>query len=112
MDMKTRLLFLPLLLVLVVSLAACGGGSGTVPANAVAVVNGKPISTAYFNAVFAQFQANSVASGAQPAAPGSPQYKQLQDQTIAYLVQFAEVKQQAPKENVSVSQDEVTKYLV
>ncbi len=52
--MKNRLLFVPVLLALVVSLAACGGGSQNVPANAIAVVNGTPITLAQFNDFFAQ----------------------------------------------------------
>ncbi len=109
--MKTRLLFVPLALALVASLAACGGGSQQVPANAVAVVDGTPITTADFKAFFTQSVAVAVAQGQSKPQPGSQQYTAMRDQVIAYLVQFAEVKQQAQKEDVSVSQSDVDKFL-
>src|SRR5262245_47400563 len=79
MEMKTRLLFLPLLLMLVASLTACGGGS-IVPPSAVAVVGGVPITTAAYNAALAQAQAQLVAQGGQQATPGSPQYTTMRNQ--------------------------------
>jgi len=109
--MKTRLLFLPLLLMLAASLAACGGGSQNVPANAVAVVDGTPITTAEYNSLFDQFVRASVAQGGTKPTPGSAAYTQLRNQAVSELVQIAEVKQQAPKVGVSVSQSDVTKFL-
>lgn len=105
--MKTRLLFVPLLLILVASLAACGGGSQAVPANAVAVVNGTPITTAEFNGFLTQRIAIAKAQGQNPA-PGDPT---LRDETLAYLVQVDELEQQASKEGVSMTQAQVTKFL-
>src|SRR5947209_545437 len=94
MEMKTRLLLMPLLLALVASLAACGGGgSGSVPANAVAVVGGKPITTGVFNALFQQALHQVAASGQQAApAPGTPQYTAMRGQVLAYLVQVTELE--------------------
>jgi len=112
MEMKTRLLSLPLLLMLVASLAACGGGSSSVPATAIAVVNSEPIPTATFNTYFQQALeiAKLNAGGVEPAL-GSPQYTQVKDQTVAYLVRITELEQQAKEENISVSDAEVTTYL-
>ena len=109
--MKTRLLFVPLLFALVASLAACGGSS-SVPADAVAMVGSVPITRADFNTYFKQ--ALAIASKQSPTGapkPGSAQYIAMQSQTVAYLVQVSELEQQAPKEKVSVSQSDVTKYL-
>lgn len=109
--MKTRLLFMPLLFALVASLAACGGSS-SVPADAVAMVGSVPITRADFNTYFKQ--ALAIASKQSPTGapkPGSAQYIAMQSQTVAYLVQVSELEQQAPKEKVSVSQSDVTKYL-
>jgi parvulin-like peptidyl-prolyl isomerase len=113
MEMKTRLLVAPLVLALVASLAACGGGGGSqvVPANAVAVVDGTPITTAQFNAFFGQALAIVVQQGQPKPQPGTPQYTQMRDQVIAYLVQVAELTKQAPKEGVSMTDAEVTKFL-
>ncbi|HLX32495.1 MAG TPA: peptidylprolyl isomerase [Gaiellaceae bacterium] len=107
--MKTRLLFVPLLLALVASLAACGGSSN-VPANAVALVNGTPIPASQFRGFLAQAVAIAVSQGQKPT-PGTPAYTTLRDQVVAYLVQYAEVKQQASKEGVSVSKGDVTAFL-
>jgi parvulin-like peptidyl-prolyl isomerase len=111
MEMKTRLLFAPLLLALVASLAACGGGSTAVPANAVAVVGDTPITTAEFTTYFNQAVEIAVHNGQSKPTPGSPQYTAMRDQVMAYLVQVTELEQQAPKEKVSVSDEEVTKYI-
>jgi parvulin-like peptidyl-prolyl isomerase len=109
--MKIRLLVAPLILALVATLAACGGGSQSVPANAVAVVDGTPITTAQFNLLFANAVAVAKLQGQPPPTVGTPQYTTTRDQIVAYLVRFAELKQQAPKEGVSVSQSDVTKFL-
>jgi hypothetical protein len=63
MEMKIRLLFVPLMLALVASLAACGGGGGAVPANDVALVKGQPISNTDFNTLLAQAVKQAVAAG-------------------------------------------------
>ena len=109
--MKTRLLFVPLLIALVASLAACGGGSAQVPANAVAMVGSTPVTIAQFNDYFAQAKAQAVAHGQPAPQAGTPQYTAMKNAVVAELVQIAEVKQQAPKEGVSVTPAEVTKYI-
>jgi parvulin-like peptidyl-prolyl isomerase len=110
MEMKTRLLVLPLLLLLVASLAACGGGSQKVPADAVAVVNGTPITIAQFNNFFTQAKAIATAQG-QTVTPGTSQYTLIRNQVVAYLVQVTEVEQQAKKEGVSESSSAVNDYI-
>jgi foldase protein PrsA len=103
---------MPLLLALVASLAACGGGSQNVPANAIAVVGGTPITTAEFNTFFEQALENAANStgGVKPPV-GSAQYTAIRNQAIAELVEIQELKQQAPKEGVSVSPSDVDKYI-
>jgi parvulin-like peptidyl-prolyl isomerase len=111
MEMKTRLLFVPLLLVLVASLAACGGGGG-VPSDAVAVVNGTPITQAQYNAwLTTALKLKAKQSGGKTLTPSSPDYKAVQAGTVSLLVQFEEVKQAAEKLGVSVSSSEVSKGL-
>ena len=109
--MKNRLLFVPVLLALVVSLAACGGGSQSVPANSIAVVNGKPITRAQFNDFLDQaLNQSKVQTGTKPT-PGTPQYTQIRNQVIANLVEISEVEQQSPKEGVTVTQSDVNKFI-
>lgn len=108
--MKTRLLSLPLLIMLIASLAACGGSSVTVPPDAVALVGSVPITIADFNAYLKQAETVAAAQGPKPV-PGTPQYTTMRNQVIAYLVQINELGQQAKKEDVSVSDAEVTTYI-
>jgi parvulin-like peptidyl-prolyl isomerase len=107
--MKIRLLVTPVLLALVASLAACGG-SQSVPSNAVAVVNGTPITIAKFNVFLAQAMRQAKAQG-QTVSPGTPQYASLRSQVVAGLVQLTKAEQLAAKDKISVSQQEVTKGL-
>src|SRR6516164_5210275 len=93
MEMKNRLLFVPVLVALVVSLAACGGGSQQIPAGAIAVVNGTPITTAQYNDFFQQGITAAKLQG-QTVTPGSTGYTAVLNQTVAELVELAEVKQQ------------------
>ncbi|HLX31540.1 MAG TPA: peptidylprolyl isomerase [Gaiellaceae bacterium] len=110
--MKTRLLFVPLLIAAALGLAACGGGgSGSVPANAVAVVAGTPITKAQFNALLAQANGQAKAAGQTPPKIGTSQYTDLRNRVIAYLVQVAELQQQAPKEGVTVTSKDVNAYI-
>jgi len=108
--MKNRLLFVPALLALVVSLAACGGGSQNIPAGAIAVVNGTPITLAQYNDFFSQ--AVSVAKlQHQTVTPGSTEYTTLRNQTVAELVEVAEVQQQMKKLGVSVTPKDIDKFI-
>jgi foldase protein PrsA len=110
MEMKNRLLFVPVLLALVVSLAACGGGSASIPAGAIAVVNGTPITLAQYNQFFQQ-AVNAAKAQHVTVSPGSEEYTTLRNQTVAELVDIAEAKQQMKKEGLSVTQSDVDKFL-
>jgi foldase protein PrsA len=112
--MKTRLLFVPLLVAAVVGLAACGGGGGgstAVPPDAVAVVGSTPITKTQFTSLMATVQAQDKATGASFPKVGTPQYTTLRDQVIAYLVQNSELQQEAAKMGVSVTDKDVNAYL-
>jgi foldase protein PrsA len=113
MEMKNRLLFVPVLVALVVSLAACGGGS-QIPAGAIAVVNGPSgqsvITTGQFNDFFAQGLTAAKLQG-QDVTPGSAGYTAVRNQTVGELVELAEVKQQMKKENVTVTGGDIDKFI-
>ena len=109
--MKTRLLFVPLCIAFVAALAACGGGSQSVPANSVAVVGGTPITLIEFNTLVAQATKQATAGGGPAPKPGTPQYTAMKNQIIAYLVQVTELEQQAQKEGITVTDADVTKYI-
>ena len=107
--MKTRLPLLLLTVLLVALLAACGGGgnSGPVPADAIAQVNGTPISkttlTQLMNVACARYKAQG-----QPCPKvGTPTRTSLQDSAVTFLVQQEELAQEAQKLGVTVSQKDI-----
>ena len=109
--MKTRLLFALLLVAATAALAACGGGSSSVPSGAVAVVGSTPVTKAQFDSLMAEAVAGAKASGQPAPTIGTPQYTQLRDRVVAYLVQASELEQQAAKLGVSVSSTDVSKVI-
>jgi len=107
--MKT-LRFLPLLLVgaAVLVAAGCGGGgSGKVPADAVAVVNGDTISKVQFNTLMDATAQVDKSKKQTPPKVGTTDYKTRQDQIIAYLVQLDELTQKGKTLGVQVTDTQV-----
>jgi foldase protein PrsA len=108
--MKTRLPFLLLPLVLVALLAACGGGgSGPVPADAIAQVNSVPVTKASFNALLSVACARYKAQGQPCPKVGTPTYSSLRDSAVTFLVQQEELAQEAKKLGVNVTQKDIDK---
>jgi foldase protein PrsA len=110
MEMKTRLLLVPFLLLTIAVLAVgCGGGggSGSVPNDSVAKVGDTTISKSTFNALMTVAFARYKAQGQKAPTVGTPQYTQLRDQAVTYLVQEEELQQEADKLGVKVSQKDV-----
>jgi foldase protein PrsA len=110
--MKTRLLILSLSLVLVALLAACGGGSsggGNVPSDSVAKVGSTPITKASFNSLMDVAFARYKSQKQPPPKVGTPAYTQLRDQAVTFLVQEAELQQEADKLGVKVTPSDVDK---
>jgi foldase protein PrsA len=109
MEMKTRLPFLLVPLALVAVLAACGGGggSGSVPNDAVATVDSTPVLKTSFNSLMAVACARYKAQGQACPKVGTPTYTQLRDQAVTFLVQQDELEQEAKKLGVTVTQKDV-----
>jgi len=110
--MKTRLPFLLLsALLLVVLLAACGGGgnSGPVPADAIAQVDGTPVSKTSFTALLSVACARYKAQGQACPKVGTPTYSSLRDSAVTFLVQQEELTQEAKKLGVTVTQKDIDK---
>jgi len=110
--MKTRLPFLLLsALLLVALLAACGGGgnSGPVPADAVAQVDGTPVSKTSFTALMSVACARYKAQGQACPKVGTPTFSSLRDSAVTFLVQQEELTQEAKKLGVTVTQKDIDK---
>ena len=109
--MKTRLPFLLLIVLFLALLAACGGGgnSGPVPADAIAQVDGTPITKASFTALMSVACARYKAQGQSCPKVGTPTYSSLRDSAVRFLVQQEELTQEAKKLGVTVSQKDLDK---
>ena len=103
-----RFLALPLVLAAALLVAGCGGGgSQSVPSDAVASVGSSTITKVQFAALMASAQASyKVRKTAFPKA-GTAAYKSLQDQAMTYLVQESELEQQAKGLGIVVTPKDV-----
>jgi foldase protein PrsA len=110
--MKTRLPLLLLTLSLVAFLAACGGGSGNsgpVASDAIAQVGNTPISKTSFTQLMSVACARYKAQGQPCPKVGTPTYSSLRDSAVTFLVQQAELTQEAQKLGVKVTQSDIQK---
>jgi peptidyl-prolyl cis-trans isomerase C len=88
--------------------AACGGTtSATLGSGDVAVVGGQQISKEQFRQLMDRAQKSYDAQKRTFPKPGSTEYEQLKGQAITFLVQQAEVEEQAKKLGVDISDDKV-----
>jgi parvulin-like peptidyl-prolyl isomerase len=103
-----RYLPIPVLLAAGLLLAGCGGGgSQSVPANAVAVVGADTITKTQFNALLEGAKRTYTARKTPFPKAGTSQYKSLQDQAMQYLVQQSELEQKAKDMGVTVTDKDV-----
>ena len=102
-------LFIVLCLALLTGvLAACGGGgSKAVPSDAVAVVNGDPISKAQFNTLMSATATVDKANKQTPPKAGTAAYKAVQDRVVGFLVQLQELTQKGSDLGVTVTDKQV-----
>jgi foldase protein PrsA len=104
---------LPLALLLVIGLiaAGCGGGSKSVPTDAVAVVGKDTITKTEFNFLIDGARNQAKAAKATFPKPGTTEYKSLQDKALAYLVQEKELEQKGQDLGVTVTDTDVDKQI-
>jgi parvulin-like peptidyl-prolyl isomerase len=88
--------------------AACGGGgSRSVPNDAIAVVGGATITKAQWDALMQQTQNNFNATKRAFPKPGSVELANLKSNATQFLIQSSEYQQEADKLGVSVSDKDV-----
>lgn len=115
----SRLTFLavPAVVAVLVIAAGCGGGgnegstnesSQDVPADAVAVVAGTAVTKAEFDRFFAQREKAAEAQGQPFPDAGTPEYVDLQNQAVDFLVQRIELAKEAESLGIAVADNEVT----
>jgi parvulin-like peptidyl-prolyl isomerase len=114
----SRLSFLavPVVVALLVLAAGCGGGgeeaattggSEDVPANAVAVVAGTPVTKAEFDRFFSQREKAAEAQGQPFPEAGTPEYLDLQNQAVDFLVQRIQLAKEAESLGITVTDQAV-----
>jgi parvulin-like peptidyl-prolyl isomerase len=107
--MRALRIALPFVLLLALATAGCGGGSKTkVPADAVAVVGDRTIpKTAYDAFIVRAKRGYKQQKRAFPKA-GTPQFQQLQQQAVNFLVQVEELEQKAKELGVTITEKQIT----
>lgn len=101
---------LPVLLLVLVALVAAGCGSDgeeSVPADAVAVVDGAEVPKAEFDALMGQARSSYEAQKREFPKAGTPEYATLRNQAVAFLVQRVQFEQQAEELGVEVTEKQV-----
>ena len=107
--MLNRIALLFVGLGLVVFASACGGGSGDVPEEAVAVVDGTEISRAELDELVARAKKAYEAQNQEFPKVGTPEHQSVQTQYVAFLVQREEFEKEAAELGLQVSEKDVDK---
>jgi parvulin-like peptidyl-prolyl isomerase len=93
---------------LLVLVSACGG-SGDVPDDAVAVVDGTEIARVELDQLLARAKKGYVTQKQDFPKAGTPEYQSLQTQYVEYLVQREEFEQAAEDLDVAVAEKDIDK---
>ena len=98
----------PILVLLALAAAGCGGGgSPKVPADAVAVVNGDSISRTALDSAIARSKRGYKEQKRPFPKAGTPQFQQVQQSALTFLVQLQELEQKAKELGVTVTQKQI-----
>ena len=111
MARRSSLALLVLVALLAFGAAACGGGDDSVPADAVAVVDGEAIPTSTYNTLLAQAKRTFQQQKRDFPKAGTAERKQLTDEAVKYLVQREQFEQQAADRNLKITDADVEKRL-
>ena len=94
--------------VLLLAVAACGGGGArSVPSDAVAVVGDKTITKAQWDALIGQTKENYKATKHSFPKPGSAELNNLRSNATQFLISASEYEQEAAKMGIKVSDADV-----
>ena len=106
--MKPIRIVLSVLVALVVLVAAaCGSDEQTVPADAVAVVDGTPVAKTDLDALLVRAKKSYTSQKRAFPKAGTAEYQALQTQAVAFLVQRTEYDKQAGELKITVTDKEL-----
>ena len=89
--------------------SACGGGSGSVPAGSIAVVDGTEVTREELDMLLDQAKRGYEAQKQEFPKVGTPEYQSVQTQYVAYLVQREEFRQAADDLGIEVAEKDIDK---
>ena len=98
-----------LLATVAIAATACGGGSDSVPSDAVAVVSGTEISKADLDELMTFSKSGYKQSNQAFPKAGTPEYQNIQTRNVAYLVELAQFRKAADDLGLTVSGADVDK---
>ena len=110
MKTSTRLA-LASVLALPALLAAGCGGSDEVPADAVAIVDGREVPRTELDALIDRARVSFTSQEREFPKAGTPEYQSMQAQAVAFLVQRVQYAQEAEKLGIEVTETDVDKKL-
>jgi parvulin-like peptidyl-prolyl isomerase len=104
-----RLTLALLLATVAIAATSCGGGSDSVPSDAVAVVDGTEISRADLDELMTLSKNGYKQSNQAFPKAGTPEYQSIQTRNVAYLVELAQFRKAADDLGLTVSQKDIDK---
>jgi parvulin-like peptidyl-prolyl isomerase len=102
-----RLSYTPIVLVLALFVAGCGGGAASLNATDVATVGSQHVTKIQFNQALSQQQASLKKQGQVVPKAGTTQYAALKTQVLSGLIQNAEFENEAGSLGVKVTDKDV-----
>jgi foldase protein PrsA len=103
----TRIAIAALVALVVLVATACGGSDQAVPSNAVAVVDGVPVTKSDLDGLLARAKATYKTQKRAFPKAGTAEYQSLQTQAVAFLVQRAEYDNRAAELKLTVTDKEI-----
>ena len=103
----TRVILSILVAFAVLVAAACGSNDQSVPSDAVAVVDGTPVTKATLEELLVRAKKSYTANKRAFPKAGTAEYQALQTQAVAFLVQQAEYDKQAGELKITVTDKEL-----